>query len=570
MDSYRLERGPDGRPRVRVPLRGDALLRHPMYNKGTAFTTEERRTFGLDGLLPHEPNTIAQQVERIVANIARKPDPLEQYIGLTSLQGRNETLFYRVLHDHMERMLPIIYTPTVGKACQLYSRIFRHARGMWITPAHRGRIAEVLRNARYDDARLIVCTDNERILGLGDQGAGGMGIPIGKLAIYTVAAGIHPSQTLPISLDVGTDDAALREDPLYLGWRQKRLRGPEYEALVDELVAAVRAVFPEAVFQWEDFKKANAFHLLDRHRKALPSFNDDIQGTAAVTVATVFAWCRAVEAPLARQRIVILGAGAAGIGIAQQLRVALEREGLAGDALTRAIVLLDSRGLLLADGSVDEAHKEPFAWPAELARAEGLDLARRKDLLHVVEALRPGVLIGTTGHAGVFSEPVVRALAAGCARPLVLPLSNPTDLAEATPRDVMAWTDGRAHVATGSPFDPVPVGGRAVRISQANNAYVFPGVGLGAIVARAREVTDGMFTVAARTLAEEVHADDLAEGALLPPLRALRQVSTAIGAAVVREAQRAGVGGEHLADDAIEQAVRDAMWFPDYAELIAV
>jgi malic enzyme len=328
MRRFELKRGPDGRPLLEVPDRGAQLLAQPMYTKGSSFTHEERRAFGIEGMLPHAVSTLELQRKRMVDNIARKTDPLEKYIGLAALQDRNEVLFYRVLVDHIEEFLPIVYTPTVARACQDFSHIFRRGRGLWITPAHRGRIAEVLGNAPFEDVRLIVVTDNERILGLGDQGAGGMGIPVGKLSLYVAAAGIHPAQTLPVSLDVGTDNAALLADELYLGFRQKRLRGPEYDALVEEFVQAVQQRFPKALLQWEDFKKANAFRLLDRYRQRLACFNDDIQGTAAVAAAAMMAATRITGIPLLEQRVVILGAGAAGIGIARLIRSTLPRAGL--------------------------------------------------------------------------------------------------------------------------------------------------------------------------------------------------------------------------------------------------
>jgi malate dehydrogenase (oxaloacetate-decarboxylating) len=565
MEAYRLVRGPDGRLRVRVPHRGAALLAHPMYDKGTAFSPGERAAFGLSGLLPPAVSTMEQQARRAYANIARKPDPLERYIGLAALQDRNEHLFHRVLADHLEELLPIVYTPTVGLACQRYSHIFRRPRGVWITPGDRGRIAEVLGNAPFDDVRLIVVTDNERILGLGDLGAGGMGIPVGKLALYTAAAGIHPAETLPVSLDVGTDNRSLLDDDLYLGWRAPRLRGPEYDALVDEFVGAVRQRFPRAVLQWEDFKKGNAFALLDRYRHVLPSFNDDIQGTAAMVVAAMVAGARVSGIPLREQRVVLLGAGAAGIGIARLLRTTLGRAGLEGEALQRAVACLDSRGLLVDDAPIADAYKREFAWPRALAERCGLGAGRARDLEAVVRAVRPTVLVGTSGEPGTFTEAIVRAMAQQVERPVVLPLSNPTSQCEGRPEDIAAWTNARALVATGSPFAPVRFGERTLLVGQANNAFVFPGIGLGVLVAEAREVTDAMFGAAAAALAEEVSAADLEAGSLFPPVAALRRVTARVGEAVVREAAASGAG-RAIAGAEVAAAVEAAMWRPEYPE----
>ena len=554
---------------VSVAYRGADLLRQPMHSKGSAFSEEERVAFALEGLLPWHVGSLEEQCRRMYGNIARKPDALEKFIGLASLQDRNETLFYRLLVDHLEELLPIVYTPTVGRACQEFSHIFRRARGLWITPGHRGRIEQVLGNAPSPDVRLIVVTDNERILGLGDQGAGGMGIPIGKLALYTAGAGIPPWQTLPISLDVGTDNPELLEDELYLGWRAPRLRGAEYDALVDEFVRAVKSRFPRAILQWEDFKKANAFRLLERYRSVLTSFNDDIQGTAAVAVAGVLAGVRATGTPLCEQRLVILGAGAAGIGIARLARETLRRAGLTGDALVRATANLDSRGLVVDDQPIADEHKRPFAWPAAMAEAHGLGAGRPRDLLGVVKALRPTVLIGTSGEPGTFTEEVVREMARHVDRPLVFPMSNPTSKSEAVPADVIAWTSGRAMVATGSPFDPVPWDGREIVIGQGNNAFVFPGVGLGVMVSEAREVTDAMFSAAAERLAHEVGESDLRSGSLFPRIRDLRRVSAMIARAVAAEASASGVGLRR-SDEEIARAVAEAMWEPSYPALTAV
>ena len=550
---------------TKVPYSGPQILGHPLYNKGSAFTREERQAFGLEGLLPSAVNTLEQQARRVYENLARKTDPLERYIGLASLEDRNEHLFHHVLGEHLEEFLPIVYTPTVGRACQQFSHIFRRARGLWITPEHRGRIDQVLGNWPEADVRLIVVTDNERILGLGDQGAGGMGIPIGKVAVYTAAAGIDPSHTLPISLDVGTDNQALLDDDLYLGWPHRRLRGPEYDAIVDEFVTAVRRRFPRALLQWEDFKKQNAFNLLDRYRKALPSFNDDIQGTGAVVLAGILAAARITGVPLERQRVVILGAGAAGIGIARQIRDALERAGLTGEELMRALALVDVGGVLARDGQPLDAFQLPFAWPAELVRDCGL--TARHDLEAVVRSVKPTVLIGACGQGGAFGREVVEAMAFHVERPVILPLSNPTSQSEAVPADVIGWARGHALVAAGSPFEPVSHGGREIRIGQCNNAFIFPGLGLGALVAEAREVTDRMFRRAAECLAQQVPEEDLAAGALYPRVRDLRRVSTRIAEAVAREARDSGMG-KARSDEAISRAVREAQWEPVYQPFV--
>ena len=564
MEAFRRKRDSQGREYLEVPYRGARLLSHPLYTKTTAFSPGERAAFGLEGLLPSHVSTMDQQARRAYANIRRKTDALERYIGLAALQDRNEHLFYRVLLDHLEELLPIVYTPTVGHACQEFSHIFRRARGLWITPEHRGRIAQMLGNAPFDDVRLIVVTDNERILGLGDQGAGGMGIPIGKLAIYTAAAGIHPTQTLPISLDVGTDNERLLGDDLYLGWRSRRLRGGEYDSLVEEFVQAVKERFPNALLQWEDFKKANAFRLLERYRNVLPSFNDDIQGTAAVAVAGMLTATRITGASVAAQRVAILGAGAAGVGIARLIRSTLQRAGVSGDALALATASLDSRGLLVDDEEISDVHKREFAWPAALAEGMGLGSGKPRDLLAVVRALKPTVLIGTSGEPGTFTEAVIREMGRHVDRPVVLPMSNPTSQSEARPADVIEWTEGRALVATGSPFDPVGWKGRLILVGQGNNAFVFPGIGLGVLVAGARKVTDAMFVAAADRLAAEVSAADLSGGTLFPPIQGLRKVTVRIAEAVVREARNSGVAQNVLADEAIPAAVARAMWEPVY------
>ncbi len=535
-----------------IDLHGTTLLSNRLLTKDFAFSAEEREAFGLHGLLPDRVMTIEEQVALELERLHRKDDPLEQYIGLAALQDRNATLFYRVLAENLEELLPIVYTPTVGLACQEFSHVLRRTRGAWITPHDRERIPEILRHGPYDDVRLIVVTDNERILGLGDLGAGGMAIPIGKLALYTGACGIYPGLTLPVSLDVGTDNPDLLADPLYIGHRQPRLRGADYDALVDAFVEGVQDVWPGCLIQWEDFKQHNALRILDRYRDRLPSFNDDVQGTAAVVVAGVLSGLRHLDRPLAAQRILLVGAGAAGIGIGRLLRAAMLEAAISDADVARALALVDSRGLVHADRPDLDEMKRGLAVPAGSIAAEpGASLAE------TIDAYRPTILVGTTGVPGTFTEAAIRAMAAGCDRPIIMPLSNPTLIAEARPTDLMAWTDGRAIIATGSPFPPVA--GREV--GQANNVFVFPGLGLGAIVSEARRVSDAMVLVAARTLAEAVTTDRLAGGALYPSVSELRTVSRAIAVAVGREAIDSGLADPN---DRLEADIDAAMWWPSY------
>ena len=556
---------PDSRRPLRITFHGRSLLGRAMYNKDAAFTDEERHWFGLHGLLPVNVLTLEEQLGLELEHVRRKADPLERYIGLAALQDRNETLFYRLLAENLEEFLPIVYTPTVGRACQEYSHILRRPRGVWITPDDTGRIPELLRNAAQQEVRLLVVTDNERILGLGDQGAGGMGIPVGKLAIYTAGAGIYPALTLPVSLDVGTDNQALLADPIYAGWRHPRLRGPAYDAFIDSFVAGVKSVFPRAILQWEDFKQHIAIRILDRYRDVLPSFNDDIQGTASVVLAGILAGLRHVGEPLRGRRFVFFGAGAAATGIARLVRAALVEAGADEDEIRRSMILLDSKGLLgLERPGLDDDKREFALNAAELA---SLGLAAGADLLSVAQAVRPAILIGTTAAPNTFTEPVVRAMAETCPHPIILPLSNPTSRCEATPAQVLAWTDGHALVATGSPFDPVVVDGTTRQIGQANNAFIFPGVGLAAIIAGARQVSDAQFLVAARTLAALVSDERLAEGALYPSIGDLRAVSREIAVAVLCSFGTlngvplpAGDEGRAHAEAAVDQA----MWWPEY------
>ena len=560
---------------IEVPFRGAELLEQPLLNKDTAFDEAERGVFGLRGLLPPRVAAIEEQVSLELEHIRRKSDDLERYIGLAALQDRNETLFYRVILGNLEEFMPIVYTPTVGRACQTFSHIMRRPRGLWITPADADRIPELLRNARphgarsslaVDDIRLIVATDNERILGLGDQGAGGMGIPVGKLALYTAGAGIYPAHTLPVSLDVGTDNEDLLSDPIYVGYRQPRLRGQEYDDFIEAFVGAVLDVYPRAVLQWEDFKQHNAIRILDRYRHRITSFNDDIQGTGAVVLAGILAAVRALGRPLADQRFLFLGAGAAGTGIARLMRTAMQADGVDDAVIRRAIVTADTKGLVFAARDQLDADKREFALgPAEMA-GFGLSNASPGDrfgLEQVVAAVKPTFLIGTSGVPGAFTERAIREMAAHADRPVVFPLSNPTAKTEAVPADILAWTDGRALVATGSPFDPVVFDGKTHVIGQANNVFIFPGVGLGAIVAEAHEITEDMFLIAARTLAEMVPADRLAAGSLYPAASDLREVSRRIAVNVVSQCRDCGVGRLYR-DEEILDAIDAAMWFPEY------
>ena len=554
-----------GRP-ASIALAGPALLGNRLLSKDLAFPLDERDAFRLRGLLPDRVLTIDGQVELELEHLRRKDDTLERYIGMAALQDRNATVFYRLLAEHLEEFLPIVYTPTVGRACQEFSHIIRRTRGVWITPADRDRIPQLLRQGPYADVRLIVVTDNERILGLGDQGAGGMAIPIGKLALYTACSGIHPVITLPISLDVGTDNQALLADPLYLGYRAPRLRGPEYDALVEAFVEAVAEVWPGCIIQWEDFKQANALRILDRYRGRVPSFNDDIQGTSAVVVAGILAGLRRLGMRFAETRIVLVGAGAAGIGIARLVRLAMLDDGMEEDAIRRALVLVDSLGQVHDRREDLDETKRELALPASAFTDYGFT-TEYPGLVETIERVRPTVLVGTTGVGGVFGEPVLRAMAAGTARPIVLPLSNPTSAAEATPVDVLRWTDGRAIVATGSPFDSVEVDGVRHEVGQANNVFVFPGLGLGAIAAEARFITDRMFLLAARTLAAAVSDARLAGGAIYPAVGDLRAVTRAIAIGVAREAVESGLAGIGPDDD-IEATIDGAMWWPAYVPYV--
>jgi len=537
--------------------RGLALLQHPLLNKGTAFTAAERDVLGLRGLLPPRVFTIEEQCARALANFRRKTTDLDRFTFLADLQNRNETLFYRLVLDNLEEMMPIIYTPTVGEACLEYGNMFRRSRGLWISIEDRGRVREILRHWPISDVRLIVVTDGERILGLGDLGALGMGIPVGKLALYTACAGLHPSYCLPITLDTGTENQRLLGDPFYLGLVRRRVRGAEYTAFLDEFVEAVREVFPRCLLQFEDFGNPNAFELFERYRNEVCCFNDDIQGTASVALAGVLAALRITGGAFERQTILFSGAGEAGIGIADLFVEALVELGETREEARRHCWFMDSRGLLVRERAGElSSHKLPYAHEA----------APESDLVRVIERLRPTVLIGVSAAAGVFTDEAIRAMARMNERPVIFALSNPTSKAECTPECAYAASDGRAIFASGSPVPEVVWNGRVFRTGQGNNVYIFPGLGLGVLATKATRVTTGMFLAAARTLAEHVLEAELAEGRLYPELRRIRVVSLAIAAEVARVAHAQGLA--NAGDPAnIEEELLAQMFDPAYQEM---
>jgi malic enzyme len=547
---------------MKVNLRGRNLLRDPLLNKGTAFTAGERAAFDLEGLLPSQTLTIERQAERIWESLMRNPEPLDQYVALAALQERNEHLYFHILIRHLEQLMPVVYTPTVGLATQKYSHVFQRGRGLWITPEHRGRVARIVASAiRGRDVRLIVATDNESILGIGDQGAGGMAIAVGKLSLYTAIAGVNPAQVLPVSLDVGTDNESLLADPVYVGYRERRLRGNAYLELMDEFVDAVERNLPQALIQWEDLRKDNALAVLERYRRRIPSFNDDIQGTGAVALAGLLTAGRITGRQLGDERVVIHGAGAAGLGITRQLRAAMSAAGVSDDRCRRAVAVLDSSGLLIDNGGLRDAYKRELAWTVDDALAAGITDADRS-LEAVVRHFRPTTLIGTSGQKGAFTESIVRAMADEVERPLVLPLSNPTENCEVTPAELIAWTAGRALVATGSPFAPVERGGRSYPVGQGNNAFIFPAVGLAALAGGIREISDGLFSAAARGLADAVTADELSTGLLFPPIRRSREVCRQVALAVLRSIAVEPGQGSHKTSP--EELIGSLAWEPIY------
>ncbi len=534
------------------------ILEDPLRNRGTAFTAEQRRVLGLDGLLPPAVETLEDQVTRAYEVFRRRGSDLDKYVNLRELRDTNVVLYYRLLVEHLEEVLPIVYTPTVGLACQRFHRIFRRPRGLTLSYPMRDRLPELLRNRRQPEVDVIVVTDGERILGLGDQGAGGLGIPIGKLALYTAIGGLDPSRTLPIVLDVGTNNQSRIDDPGYLGWRHERVAGAEYDAFVEAFVEAVEDELPGVLVQWEDFASTNARPILDRYRDRICSFNDDIQGTAAVALAALLGATTVAKQTLADQRIVILGAGSAAIGVADEIRHAMIEEGQSPDEARNRFWMVDIDGLL-TDGRRDLTEAQ-----AVYGRAGAGEL-RDAGLADVVAAVKPTALIGLSTATGAFTESIVREMASHVERPIILPLSNPTARAEADPSDLMRWTDGRVLMATGSPFPAVEYEGRPIRVAQSNNVYVFPGVGLGVVASQAARVTDSMLHAAARAVGALSPALSDPHGPLLPPISALRDVADHVALAVACAAVEDGVAPQRDEDDLRERIAR-ARWSPEYGD----
>lgn len=542
---------------------GYELLTDPFLNKGTAFTQDERDAFGLNGLLPPSIGTLNGQVRRRMRALQEFATDLERYAFLRELQDTNETLFYALLESDLKAMMPLVYTPTVGLGCEHFSRVFRKPRGLFLSPPYQSRLKQILANPRFDDVEAICVTDGERILGLGDQGAGGMGIPIGKLALYTACGGIHPRTTLPIMLDVGTDNPDRLADPLYVGWRTERVRGQAYDDFIEAFVSAVDERWPHVLLQWEDFAKANATRLLDRYRDRLCTFNDDIQGTAAVATGALLAAINVTGIPLAEQKIGVFGAGSAGIGIASLLLRAMTEAGVPAKQAARHFYLIDRPGLLLEGMNGIEDFQRPFLQPRDVAANWTLENPGTISLADVAANAGLTALIGVTGQPGAFSEKIVRAMAARTARPVIFPLSNPTSRAEATPHDVDAWTHGRAVIGTGSPFPPLRRHDADFSVDQTNNSYIFPGVALGAIAVQSRRITDGMFMAAAKALAGASPARTNPNANLLPPVTAMRDISLIVAKAVAREARREGLCAD-LSDAEIDLAIAARIWTPRY------
>ncbi len=551
-----------GEKYIDVPFTGQLLVENPIYNKGSAFTEQEREELDLHGILPAQVSTMEQQVHRVYENFSAKPNPIEKYTYLLSLLDRNETLFYRLVLDNTEEMLPIVYTPTVGEAARTFSHLFRRPRGLYISADKISSIDRILSSAPFSNINLIVVTDGERILGLGDQGVGGMVIPVGKISLYDVGAGLHPALCLPILLDVGTNNEQALADPLYLGLRHRRLTGNEYDRVVEEFVKGVKRTFPHALLQWEDFGKHNALRILNRYRERICSFNDDIQGTGATTLAVVHSAIYGKNRKLKDERCVIFGFGQAGYGIASMLIQNLMEEGLSLREAKERIFPVDKDGLIL-EGMETNEYQKLLARKRDVASEWNLKQETQIGLLDTVLNTRATVLIGASGVKGAFTDEVLMQMAKNSTDPFILALSNPTDKCECTPEEAFRATNGTCTIATGSPFPPVKVNGVERKISQCNNMYVFPGVGLGAIVSMTPRITDQMFMEAAKALASLISPDDVAKGVLLPDIKDIRIVSENVAFAVAKEARDSGLG-MRLPDEKLRDLIRNSMWEPQY------
>jgi malate dehydrogenase (oxaloacetate-decarboxylating) len=563
MLKYNLQRDPfTNEEYVEIPFKGRRLVEHPAFNKGTAFTQEEREMFELEGLFPERISNIELQSRRSYGHYLEKSSDLGKYIYLISLQDRMETLFFRLLLDHLEEMLPIVYTPTVGEACQRFSHIYRRPRGLYITPSNIHRIEKVLQNAPFANVMLIVVTDGERILGLGDQGAGGMGIPIGKSNLYVAAGGIHPAFCLPVLIDVGTNNENALKDPLYIGVKQERLTGDAYYEIVERFIQGVRRVFPSALVQWEDFGKHHAFNLLEGYRNRICSFNDDIQGTGAVAMAALLSAMRCKKEKLSDQRFVMFGQGQAGLGIARQILTGLLEEGLTENEARNRIFGIDKDGLLL-EGMQASPEQQSWLKPFSLVADWKVADKSRISLLETVKNAGGTVLIGVAGQTGAFSEDVIAAAAANTAVPVILPLSNPTSKSECTAEEAYRASGGRCICATGSPFKPVEVDGKKKVVSQCNNLFVFPGMGLGALTSGTSRITDQMFMAASQALSGMLTTEDLERGQVLPAITDVRKVSAQVALAVCRVARESGLG-MRADDKCLLDRISNAMWNPRY------
>ncbi|MFA5975364.1 MAG: NAD-dependent malic enzyme [Elusimicrobiota bacterium] len=552
---------------ISTSLYGRSLLADSFFNKGTAFTEDERKEFELTGLLPAHVSTLEEQLQQTYENFKKKETPLEKYLYLAALQDCNETLFYRLVQTHIAEMVPIIYTPTVGEACQKFSHIFSRALGLYLSYPNPRPILDLLKANAPEDMEVIVVTDGERILGLGDLGVGGMGIPIGKLALYSLCAGLHPRKTLPILLDVGTNNTDLLNDPLYLGWRHQRLQGEDYDRYIDSFVQAVKTRWPHVILQWEDFSKNNAWRLLQHYRSQLATFNDDIQGTAAVTLAGLLRAVQKTGRDLAEERIVIAGAGSAATGIADLICAALQERGKRRDQTLRQLWLVDSRGLVHIARSDLSVEKRGFAQTLDHLKQVGLDAARPLSLETVVRQVKPTALIGVSGQPGMFTEPLIRLMTAAVPQPIIFPLSNPTSKAEATPQQLTEWTNGQALVATGSPFPPMTWQDRQTPVGQCNNAFIFPGIGLGLVASQAASVPEEVFLASAKTLAAFNERLPGYADSLFPNLEHVKTVSCQIALAVGQEIIRKGLSYGHLKEEQLPERLQQCFWEPGYRPL---